>query len=114
VDQRVDMINSRENITQTGAIRSNQSHDFWWVVRRDASTSPVQLLVKYSKKRKIGGDAGIRTRGAPFRARRFSKPLVSATHPRLHAGFGAMRIPHGGLPSEGYSGAYGPWQRHFS
>ena len=32
---------------------------------------------------KIGGDAGIRTRGAPFRARRFSKPLVSATHPRL-------------------------------
>ena len=32
-----------------------------------------------------GGDAGIRTRGAPFRARRFSKPLVSATHPRLRS-----------------------------
>ena len=30
-----------------------------------------------------GGDAGIRTRGTLFRVRRFSKPLVSATHPRL-------------------------------
>ncbi len=33
--------------------------------------------------RKIGGDGGIRTLGAAFTARRFSKPLVSATHPRL-------------------------------
>ncbi len=29
-----------------------------------------------------GGDGGIRTLGTPFRVRRFSKPVVSATHPR--------------------------------
>ena len=34
-------------------------------------------------RKKIGGDGGIRTLGAAFTARRFSKPLVSATHPRL-------------------------------
>ena len=28
------------------------------------------------------GDGGIRTRGTPLRVRRFSKPVVSATHPR--------------------------------
>ena len=33
--------------------------------------------------RYFGGDGGIRTLGAELSARRFSKPLVSATHPRL-------------------------------
>jgi hypothetical protein len=31
----------------------------------------------------IGGDGEIRTRGKVCTLRRFSKPLVSATHPRL-------------------------------
>ena len=31
----------------------------------------------------IGGDGEIRTRGSDYSLRRFSKPLVSATHPRL-------------------------------
>ena len=30
-----------------------------------------------------GGDGEIRTRGSDYSLRRFSKPLVSATHPRL-------------------------------
>ncbi len=30
-----------------------------------------------------GGDGGIRTLGTPYRVRRFSKPLPSATRPRL-------------------------------
>ena len=29
-------------------------------------------------------EGGIRTRGTPFRVRRFSKPVVSATHPPHH------------------------------
>lgn len=41
-------------------------------------------LTEFNKIRKgYGGDGGIRTLGAEFSARRFSKPLVSATHPRL-------------------------------
>ena len=36
-----------------------------------------------AERQNIGGDGGIRTLGAEFSARRFSKPLVSATHPRL-------------------------------
>ncbi len=31
----------------------------------------------------FGGDGGIRTLGTELSVRRFSKPLVSATHPRL-------------------------------
>jgi hypothetical protein len=38
-------------------------------------------------KKWIGGEAGIRTRGKVLSLRRFSKPLVSATHPPLQAEF---------------------------
>ena len=36
----------------------------------------------------VGGDGGIRTLGTELSVRRFSKPLVSATHPRLHTNGG--------------------------
>jgi hypothetical protein len=41
-----------------------------------------------------GGDGGIRTLGKVYTLRRFSKPLVSATHPRLHANWqdGAIAV----------------------
>ena len=45
----------------------------------------VSNNLKYSKK--CGGEGGIRTRGTPFEVRRFSKPVVSATHPPHRAGF---------------------------
>ena len=34
----------------------------------------------------FGGESGIRTRGTCFQVRRFSKPVVSATHPSLRLG----------------------------
>ena len=40
-------------------------------------------ILIYQLYRLGGGDGEIRTLGAEFSARRFSKPLVSATHPRL-------------------------------
>jgi hypothetical protein len=36
-----------------------------------------------NEKHSVGGDGEIRTRGRSYLLRRFSKPLVSATHPRL-------------------------------
>jgi hypothetical protein len=39
-----------------------------------------------------GGDGGIRTLGKDVSLRRFSKPLVSATHPRLR--ITAVRWPY--------------------
>ena len=40
-----------------------------------------------------GGDAGIRTLGTPYRVRRFSKPLPSATRPRLRQA-GDLSVAH--------------------
>ena len=42
-----------------------------------------------------GGDGGIRTLGSPLRLRRFSKPLVSATHPRLRMRLRSLPITRG-------------------
>ena len=55
-----------------------------------------------------GGDAGIRTRGSPLRLRRFSKPLVSATHPRLRAPWGKWRPAR---QKAAYNRAVRGWQR---
>ncbi len=56
------------------------------------------LMSKIQKIQINGGDGGIRTLGTVFTVRRFSKPLVSATHPRLQ-----IAAAKGGY-SEGYSG----------
>ena len=39
------------------------------------------------------GDGGIRTPGTPFRVRRFSKPVVSATHPRHRVSSDTSFVP---------------------
>ena len=52
----------------------------------------------------VGGDGGIRTLGAEFSARRFSKPLVSATHPRLRAPAGSGSPRGRTRPITGQSG----------
>ena len=47
-------------------------------------TDPKGSLMKgFPLQRGSGGDGGIRTLGTPYRVRRFSKPLPSATRPRL-------------------------------
>src|SRR3954470_23922780 len=43
-----------------------------------------------------GGDGGIRTLGRKLSLRRFSKPLVSTTHPRLREGLQATAYISGG------------------
>ncbi len=51
----------------------NESWPVFWIV-------PTASGLKFSFKI-IGGEGGIRTLGTLFKVRRFSKPLVSATHP---------------------------------
>src|SRR5690606_36557218 len=49
----------------------------------DQSAKCAETRSNHIQSRKDGGDAGIRTHRAPFRARWFNKPLVSATRSRL-------------------------------
>ena len=48
-----------------------------------------------------GGDGGIRTLGTDVSVRRFSKPLVSATHPRLRIAAARARYSEGGWARQG-------------
>jgi hypothetical protein len=51
----------------------------------ETMTVAFEFFIKNAEKSVvIGGDGEIRTRGGGYPPRRFSKPLVSATHPRLH------------------------------
>ena len=47
---------------------------------------------KKNSGKKFSGEGGIRTRGTPLRVRRFSKPVVSATHPPLLLNCWAAKI----------------------
>jgi hypothetical protein len=50
-----------------------------------------------------GGDGGIRTLGKVYTLRRFSKPLVSATHPRLQRDWQERPIASGFDGGNAYS-----------
>ena len=56
----------------------------------------VPIFANYrAKSNAIGGDGEIRTLGTDVSVRRFSKPLVSATHPRLRIAAAKARYSDG-------------------